>query len=66
MGKCDFCDDRVAAGLRPACAAACPTGTLKFGNRADMLAEAKARLAADPQRYVTIYGDKVVHGTSWI
>ena len=66
VGKCDFCDDRVASGLTPACAAACPTGTLKFGKRGDILREAKARLWGDPRRYVAIYGDKVVHGTSWI
>jgi formate dehydrogenase iron-sulfur subunit len=66
VGKCDFCDDRVAAGRIPACVAACPTGTLKFGKRPEILREALARLAANPQRYVSIYGDKVVGGTSWI
>jgi formate dehydrogenase iron-sulfur subunit len=66
VGKCDFCDDRVAAGRIPACVAACPTGTLKFGKRPEILRESLARLAANPQRYVSIYGDKVVGGTSWI
>ena len=66
VGKCDFCDDRVADRRIPACVAACPTGTLKFGKRPEILREALARLSANPKRYVSIYGDKVVGGTAWI
>jgi formate dehydrogenase iron-sulfur subunit len=66
VGKCDFCDDRVASGRSPACVAACPTGTLKFGTRPNILREAQARMHVNPDRYVSVYGDKVVAGTSWI
>jgi len=53
--KCHGCLDRVAAGLQPACVKACPTGTLRFGNRDQLVAEAKA---AGRQ----IYGEKALSG----
>jgi len=43
--KCDMCLDRVEAGRLPACVQSCPTGTMNFGDREDMLALAKKRLA---------------------
>ena len=65
VGKCDFCAERQAKGQSPACVAACPTGTLKFGKRAELLQEAKARMLAQPERYTSLYGEDVVGGTSW-
>ena len=44
MSKCDMCNDRVHAGLLPACVKTCPTGTMNFGERDEMLAMAKKRL----------------------
>jgi formate dehydrogenase iron-sulfur subunit len=44
--KCDMCLDRVENGLLPACVKTCPTGTMNFGDRDEMLALAKDRLAA--------------------
>lgn len=29
--KCDYCKDRLDAGMKPACVVACPTGALNFG-----------------------------------
>jgi formate dehydrogenase iron-sulfur subunit len=65
--KCNFCADRQEQGLEPACAAACPTGALTFGDRDTLIAEAHARIKADPERYVDhVYGEYEVGGTSWM
>jgi len=45
MDKCVFCRDRVDNDLDPACVKTCPTGALAFGERDDMLALGKARVA---------------------
>jgi formate dehydrogenase iron-sulfur subunit len=63
--KCDMCRDRLAAGLPTACAAVCPTGATKFGYRDELIEEARARIAKNPEKYVDhIYGVTEVGGTS--
>jgi len=63
--KCDMCSDRVAAGKMTACAEVCPTGATKFGERDELIAEAKKRLHENPGNYVNhIYGLEEVGGTS--
>ncbi len=65
--KCSFCAPRQAEGLGPACATACPTGALTFGRRQDLIAEAHARIQAEPDRYVDhVYGETEVGGTAWL
>jgi formate dehydrogenase iron-sulfur subunit len=44
MAKCTMCIDRISNGLLPACVKACPTGTMNFGDRSEMLALADKRL----------------------
>lgn len=62
--KCTLCDDRQKNGKAPACVSACPTGALQFGRREELLAEARARIAQNPDRYVDhIYGEKEAGGT---
>ncbi len=65
VGKCVMCAERVAAGKQTACAAVCPTGATLFGEREDLVREARARIAASPDRYVDhIYGLEEAGGTS--
>jgi formate dehydrogenase iron-sulfur subunit len=62
--KCTFCAERQAEGLAPACASTCPTGALLFGEREELLREARRRLGTAPERYYPqVYGDRIVGGT---
>jgi formate dehydrogenase iron-sulfur subunit len=57
----------AAVHARPACVQACPTGALKHGPRDELLAEAHARIAAHPGRYVDhVYGEREAGGTSML
>ena len=63
--KCDMCYDRVSNGGIPACVEACPTEATIFGDRDELLAEARHRIAAEPNRYLPkVWGEKEVGGTS--
>jgi formate dehydrogenase iron-sulfur subunit len=65
MRKCNECYERQSAGKLTACAEACPTGATKNGDRDELIAEARKRLADNPgQYYQGIYGLKEVGGTS--
>jgi formate dehydrogenase iron-sulfur subunit len=44
--KCTFCNDRIHNGLGPACAKACPTESIQFGFRDDLVAKAQKRVEA--------------------
>ncbi len=51
----------------PACAKNCPTGALLFGDRKELLAEARRRIDADPDRYVDeVYGQRELGGLGWL
>jgi formate dehydrogenase iron-sulfur subunit len=64
--KCNLCYERVKnEGKLPACVEACPTEATIFGEREELLSEARRRLAAEPQKYVQrIWGEREVGGTS--
>jgi len=64
--KCEFCfDQRLKNNQEPACTAVCPTGAVVFGTRVDLLAKAKDRIAAAPDRYFEqrVYGEHEAGGT---
>jgi Fe-S-cluster-containing dehydrogenase component len=62
--KCELCRHRLAKGQEPACTEVCPRKAVIFGKRADLLREAKRRLAESPDRYVPkIYGETDGGGT---
>ena len=64
MDKCTFCIDRVSNGEQPACAAACPTGAIKFGKRSDLVTDGQKRVATLRQANskAVLYGDKELGG----
>jgi formate dehydrogenase iron-sulfur subunit len=63
--KCTFCNDRIHNGLGPACAKACPTESIKFGDLSAMRDLAGARLnqlRAQGMSEARLYGDKEYGG----
>ena len=64
--KCIMCfEQRVSKGRQPACTEACPTGATKFGERDELIREARQRIHEAPERYVDhIYGLEEAGGTS--
>ena len=62
MYKCTFCYDRLANGMQPACSAACPTGTITFGDKPDIVNMARKR-AGEIGGSASVYGEQFVGGT---
>lgn len=63
--KCQMCARRQQNGQAPACVAACPNGALRFGKRHELLAQAHAQIASNPEHYLDhVYGETEAGGTS--
>jgi formate dehydrogenase iron-sulfur subunit len=57
--KCTLCYDRLRGGMEPACAKACPTDSIQFGDVDELRAIAEARVRTLHERGVTeayLYG----------
>lgn len=52
--KCMLCYERIGQGLQPACTEACPTQATIFGQRKELLAEARRRMEDNPK--LRLYG----------
>jgi formate dehydrogenase iron-sulfur subunit len=62
--KCQMCPDRLAVGRPTACAEACPAEATMFGERDEMIALARERIAESPDEYSPhIYGLEEAGGT---
>jgi formate dehydrogenase iron-sulfur subunit len=66
MKKCDMCSERVMAGKPTACAEACPVQATIFGNRDEILHEARKRVIEDPKYVPHIYGEREYGGASML
>jgi formate dehydrogenase iron-sulfur subunit len=65
--KCEFCAERQAAGLEPACTSVCPSGALQFGKRGALIEEARMRIYQNPGTYEKhIYGELEAGGTAFL
>jgi len=63
--KCTFCFDRASVGDQPACADACPTGALTWGERDELLVKGKERvevLRASGFGDAHLYGERELGG----
>jgi len=63
--KCNLCYDRISAGMQPACASTCPNNAIMFGERDELIKEARRRIKANPDKYVNhIYGENEAGGSA--
>lgn len=65
--KCTGCIDRIENNILPACVSTCQTGALQFGERDEILAKAKTRLAQVQKDYpkAQLYGETEMGGMTY-
>ena len=63
--KCTMCYSRIQQGKIPSCVEECPEKATIFGEREELITEAKHRIEETPNNYIKkIYGEYEVGGTS--
>jgi formate dehydrogenase iron-sulfur subunit len=65
VNKCTLCDDRIHNGLETACAKACPTDSIVFGDVDELRAKARQRVETLKQlghTQANLYGDTDILG----
>ncbi len=63
--KCNLCYPLILEGKKPGCVEVCPTEATIFGEREELIAEAKRRIRENPDKYIhKVWGENVVGGTS--
>lgn len=67
--KCILCYENIQSGKidQPACTSACPTQATIYGDRDELIKEARRRIKSEPDKYIDhIYGEHEVGGTNVI
>jgi formate dehydrogenase iron-sulfur subunit len=64
MKKCNMCYERVSQGQPTRCAEACPTGATQFGDRDELLREARKRMLENSSYVQHLYGETELGGAS--
>ncbi|MBF0210885.1 MAG: 4Fe-4S dicluster domain-containing protein [Desulfamplus sp.] len=65
--KCTLCLPLIQEGKLPACVQICPREALIFGERTELIKQARMRIQQHPDKYVDhIYGEHEMGGTSWL
>ena len=65
--RCTMCYPLIVKGKVPACAEACPTGAIQYGEREKLILVARERMRKWPDRYYPVlFGENEYGGTSWL
>jgi formate dehydrogenase iron-sulfur subunit len=64
--KCMMCYFRVINNEKPSCVSVCPTQVMQYGDRDELLVEAKLRIDSNSAYIKHIYGENEAGGTNWL